>query len=78
MLTGVLLRVLIIWIATKARFFNISHEISFVMVSCVYMLAFQYIVVPIMSPADLRDRDTEFSDIFFYNGLYSDFNSGWF
>ena len=48
------------------------------MFGCTFMLAFQYVLIPIFGAADVRDYDGAFYDNLFYNGLYSDFNSSWF
>ena len=48
------LRYLLIFLATKIRFFSVSREVSFVMISIFYMTVFQYCIVPLLAPADLR------------------------
>ena len=48
------LRYLLIYLATKIRFFSVSREVSFVMLSIFYMTVFQYAIVPLMAPCDMR------------------------
>lgn len=64
------LRYLLIFLATKIRFFSVSREVSFVMFSIFYLTVFQYGIVPLLAPADLRNSDNVIYQYLFYNGIY--------
>lgn len=75
-----LIRELLIWLAKKIRFMNLTSETNFIMLSVFYMTLFNYAFVPLFSPWDAREfQNMRFLNNFlFRNGLYTDFNSGWF
>ncbi len=77
---GMLLRMMLIYLAKQIGFFLVSAETSFIMLSVSYTLLFNFAIVPFMALWSVREFVTHefFTDYLFRNGLYTDLNSAWF
>ena len=73
-----MIRTFFIWIAEKIRFFSITNETRFVMLSVFYITFLNYGVIYLFASWDNREATpNSFWDNMF-NGLYEDFNALWF
>ena len=78
-IAAMLIRELLILIGKRIRYFKLSQETSFVMISVFYMSLFNFAIVPLLSQWDSRETSKLFFNQFlFKNGLYTDLNSAWF
>ena len=72
-----IIRLILIWIATKLRFRSVTDETIWVTIAIYYMSIFNYGIVYLAAPWDSRDSNSTLLKAFF-GGIYPEFNAFWF
>ena len=71
------IRYLMIYLAQKLSFRNLTVETNFIMLTVFYFYLLNYAAVYLMAPIDSMDTDSYFLRQFF-GGMYTDLNAFWF
>ena len=71
-----IIRSVMMWVATKLRFKNMTEETNWIMLSIFTMNLFNYGFVYLLAPWDSRDANMIIQG--FFGGVYTDLNAFWF